>query len=87
LAFPLAAQAQPGDRSQPQTAEIVQRDAAGHAVTVRIDGQDYPVCTSGQQDGCIEPYAAGLNWGNRPLPYWPGRPASEIDGDQGHIGG
>lgn len=87
LALPLAVHARPEDQSQAQTAEIVQRGADRHASMVRVDGQDYPVCTSTQQDSCIEPYAAGLSWGNRPLSYWPGKPASEIDGDQGHIGG
>ena len=40
---------------------------------------EYPICKGEIQDGCIQPRAAGKNWGNRPLDYWPGRPASEID--------
>lgn len=38
----------------------------------------YPVCKGAVQDGCINPREAGLNWGNRPLDHWPGKPASEM---------
>ena len=41
---------------------------------------EYPPCRGDMQDNCINPREAGLNYGNRPLDYWPGRPASEIDG-------
>ncbi|RKF19224.1 hypothetical protein D6851_12180 [Altericroceibacterium spongiae] len=37
----------------------------------------YPVCGKDQTDGCIQPRAAGKNYGNRPLDYWPGEPASQ----------
>jgi hypothetical protein len=84
-AVPLAAQAQSTDQSGRQQAEIIQRGPDGRASVVRIGGRDYPVCTGAQQDGCIEPRTAGLKWGDRPLSYWPGKPASEINGDQGHI--
>ena len=43
--------------------------------------REYPVCGGEVQDSCINPREAGLNYGNRPLEYWPGRPASEIEGD------
>ena len=39
---------------------------------------EYPVCKGDIQDSCINPRAAGMNWGNRPLDYWPGKPASEM---------
>ena len=42
--------------------------------------REYPPCRGEVQDSCINPREAGLNYGNRPLNYWPGRPASEIDG-------
>ncbi|MBD3730750.1 MAG: hypothetical protein IE933_13705 [Sphingomonadales bacterium] len=38
---------------------------------------DYPICGGKVQDHCIQPRAAGKNYGNRPLDYWPGKPASE----------
>ena len=41
---------------------------------------EYPICQGDVQDNCINPRAAGKNWGNRPLNYWPGKPASEIPG-------
>lgn len=47
--------------------------AADHA-----KGQ-YPVCKGAVKDGCINPRAAGKDWGNVPLDYWPGKPASQID--------
>ena len=41
--------------------------------------KDYPICRGDIQDSCINPREAGKNWGNRPLDYWPGKPASEMD--------
>jgi hypothetical protein len=41
---------------------------------------DYPLCSATVQDSCRNPREAGKNYGNRPLNYWPGRPASEIPG-------
>lgn len=40
---------------------------------------EYPVCKGDLDDNCINPREAGKDWGNRPLNYWPGKPASEID--------
>lgn len=45
----------------------------------RADGA-YPICSATVTDGCVNPREAGKNYGNRPLNYWPGRPASEIPG-------
>jgi hypothetical protein len=59
---------------------VVARDARGRATSVRIGGTVYKVCMAGNEDGCIQPRAAGLNWGNHPLGHWPGRPASEMNG-------
>lgn len=41
---------------------------------------NYPPCRGAVQDSCVNPREAGLNYGNRPLNRWPGRPASEIPG-------
>lgn len=60
---------------------VVQRDAAGHAVRVAVDGTEYAVCRGEMQDACINPRQAGLRFGNEPLDHWPGKPASEIDGN------
>jgi hypothetical protein len=57
-------------------AEVVERNAQGKATKVRVDGTIYEVCMSQNQDSCINPRAAGLNWGDVPLGYWPGKPAS-----------
>ncbi len=59
--------------------EVVETNARGQATKVRIEGQVYDVCMKNDQDGCINPRAAGLKWGNRPLSYWPGKPASKMD--------
>ncbi len=42
--------------------------------------REYPLCSATVTDSCINPREAGKNYGNRPLKYWPGRPASEIPG-------
>lgn len=61
-----------------QSPEIVERNNQGKATKVRINGTVYEVCMNQEQDSCINPRAAGLNWGNRPLDYWPGQPASSM---------
>ena len=43
------------------------------------DTSDLPVCKPKQQEGCINSWEKNKT-GTRPLEYWPGRPASEIDG-------
>ena len=40
--------------------------------------KEYPICGATVQDSCINPREAGKNYGNRPLKYWPGKPASEM---------
>lgn len=73
------AESQPATAEKKQKAEIVQRGNDGRAQVVSIDGEEYTVCTREGQDSCINPRAAGLNWGGRELSYWPGQPASEIN--------
>ena len=48
------------------------------AQTAPAPKTDYPICEEGMTDGCINEYEA-RGTGNRPINYWPGRPASEID--------
>ncbi len=62
------------------TPEVVARAVNGRPTSVRIDGAVYKVCMTQNEDGCIQPRAAGLNWGNHPLGHWPGQPASEMNG-------
>ncbi|WP_144095498.1 hypothetical protein [Croceicoccus sediminis] len=59
-------------------AEVVERNAKGKATKVKVGETVYAVCTPEMQDGCINPRAAGLNFGNVPLDHWPGAPASEL---------
>jgi len=56
--------------------EVIQTTPANYQATA--NGDDLPICTAGQQDGCINGWEKNKT-GNRPLEYWPGRPASEID--------
>lgn len=56
---------------------VVQTTPASANAAARTE---YPPCKGDMQDSCINPREAGLNYGNRPLNYWPGRPASEIPG-------
>jgi hypothetical protein len=69
------APAAPGVRAE--TPVVVERAPNGRPTSVRIGATVYKVCMSESEDGCIQPRAAGLNWGDRPLQRWPGRPASE----------
>lgn len=62
-----------------QTPVVVETNSRGQATKVRIGDTVYDVCMTPDQDSCIQPRAAGLKFGNRPLTYWPGKPASEMD--------
>jgi hypothetical protein len=57
--------------------EVLQTTAAG----TRASGE-YPICSASVTDSCINPREAGKNYGNRPLNYWPGKPASQIPGQK-----
>ena len=59
--------------------EVLERDAQGNATKVRLEGYVMDVCTEGKTDGCVNPREIGLDQGSRPIGYWPGKPASEID--------
>lgn len=59
-------------------ATVTARDSRGRATKVTVDGKEYMVCTGTVVDACINPRAAGLNFGNVPLDHWPGKPASEM---------
>ena len=57
-----------------QSKEMVQATPAEYTAA---SGDNLPVCSAMQQDGCINSWAKNKT-GNRPLEYWPGKPASEI---------
>lgn len=59
-------------------ATVTERDSRGRATKVTVEGKEYMVCTGTVVDACINPRAAGLNFGNVPLDHWPGKPASEM---------
>ena len=74
-------QSQPQDPDyRAESPEVVKRGPDGQATEVRVDGVVYPVCTRDRQDNCIQPRAARLGWGNRPLETWPGDLASRMQG-------
>lgn len=52
---------------------------AGSADAAALQSGDLPVCKPNQQDGCINGWEKNRK-GNKPLSYWPGKPASEIPG-------
>lgn len=60
------------DGYKAKSPKIVERGPDGRAQVVRVEGKDYQVCVGDRQDDCIQPRAAGLDWGERPLRYWPG---------------
>ncbi|MGN3975090.1 hypothetical protein [Tsuneonella sp. SYSU-LHT278] len=57
---------------QAKSPEVVERNTHGKATKVKVGETVYDVCMSDRQDNCINPRAAGLDWGDRPLTYWPG---------------
>ena len=61
-------------------AEIISYGPDGKPDRVRLDGYEYRLCKDGQTDSCINPQDAGFDWGGKEIDYWPGRPASEIEG-------
>ena len=62
------AQTAPADTKAGAKIVIVERDAKGKATKVKIGEDVIPVCMSeAMTDGCINPYEAGLKWGNRPV--------------------
>ncbi|WP_126172709.1 hypothetical protein [Altericroceibacterium xinjiangense] len=73
LGMPAAAQVNepaPQYKVQPQV-EVVNKNNRGRATAVRINGTVYQVCMTDNQDSCIQPRAAGLGFGERPLGYYP----------------
>ncbi len=68
---------QDGAKMDPK-AEVLTKSASGRAQTVMLNGKEYQVCGGDVTDSCINPREAGLNFGNRPLDHWPGKPASEM---------
>ena len=56
--------------------EMSQSMPAGY--TQVASGTDLPVCKANQQDGCINSWEKNRT-GTKPLDYWPGRPASQMD--------
>lgn len=69
----------PDPDNRAETPAVLERAANGRATSVRIGQTVYKVCRTEDEDGCIQPRAAGLDWGDRPLQSWPGRPASQMD--------
>lgn len=78
-AAPVSPDQQAEQSGQTPKAEIVKRGPDGKAEIVRIEGREYPVCKGEAVDGCINPRDAGLDWGDKEIDYWPGKPASQID--------
>lgn len=72
-----ATQAAVGAEPRMVSGEVTQTTPA----VARASGE-YPLCSKTVTDGCINPREAGKNYGNRPLGYWPGKPASEIPGSK-----
>jgi hypothetical protein len=75
---PPAAADEPKDEKP--KAEIIRYGPDGKPDMVRVDGYEYKLCKDGQTDSCINPQDAGFDWGGKEIDYWPGRPASEIEG-------
>jgi hypothetical protein len=79
LVAALAAPAFAEDDPKPKV-EVIARDANGKATRVKIGEFEYALCSKTVTDGCINPRDAGFDWGGVELDYWPGKPASQIEG-------
>lgn len=75
----LADHHQEAEEDETQLAEVIERDEDGRATRIRVDGFEYDVCREEQQDNCINPREAGLDFGTVPIDHWPGQPASLSD--------
>ena len=73
LAAPAMADDHMDDRAdwKAQSPQIVERNAKGKATRVRVEGTVYEVCMRESQDDCIQPRAAGLDWGDYPAMDFP----------------
>ena len=71
LAVPAAAQTAP--KIDYVSQEMVQQVPKGEEPATG----DLPICKPKQETNCINSWEANKT-GNRPINYWPGRPASEI---------
>ena len=54
-------------------------DIMAQASPMGAEPRAYPLCSRTITDECVNPREAGRNHGNRPLDYWPGRPAGQAD--------
>ncbi len=70
----------PVEEESKPTPEVIERDADGNVTKVKIGDRVVDVCTPQKQDSCINPRDAGLDQGRPEINYWPGKPASEIEG-------
>ncbi|WP_417609349.1 hypothetical protein [Parasphingorhabdus sp.] len=68
----------PDGAKMDQKATVIAKGKNGRADKVMLNGKEYAVCGGDVTDDCINPREAGLNFGNRALDYWPGKPASEM---------
>ena len=80
LAVPAAAANEKAPAEPKPKVEVVSVGEDGKPDVVKVDGYTMRVCKGDVQDGCINPQDAGFDWGGKEINYWPGRPASEIDG-------
>lgn len=72
LSMPAAAQTAPTiNYVSNETAQPVPQDE-------QPKSGELPICKPKQETNCINSWEANKT-GNRPINYWPGRPASEID--------
>jgi hypothetical protein len=69
------------EEGEKPTVEVVKMGEDGTPDIIKLDGFEVAVCKEGRTDGCINPRDAGLDFGSESINYWPGKPASEIEGD------
>lgn len=79
----MATSAMPASTTSTGNMQFVRREmtqpVAANTDTAALASGELPVCKPNQQDGCINGWEKNKT-GNKPLNYWPGKPASEIPG-------
>ncbi|NCP18793.1 MAG: hypothetical protein GW855_06505 [Erythrobacter sp.] len=75
VSVPAMAQTAPAPKIDYVSREMAQQVPQGDAPMTG----DLPICKPDQQTNCINSWDVNRT-GNRPINYWPGRPASEIEG-------
>ncbi|QNE04529.1 hypothetical protein [Croceicoccus marinus] len=78
---PMAATGTPGTMPSANANMVMRSNPVVQNIPPAHQGE-YPLCTDGRTNNCINPREAGKNYGNVPLDHWPGQPASQMSAQE-----